>query len=422
MELPDSRKDMLLGRYRVLDLTDERGLLCGMTLAHLGADVIQIEPPGGSTARKIGPYYNDQINPENSLFWWAYAINKRGITLNLNKPEGLHIFKRLVQEADFLLESNDPGYMDHLGVGYKVIKELNPNIVMVSISAFGQDGPYAGYKATDIVGMSMGGFTYLTGDADRPPLRLSFPHFYLHGSAAGAASAMIAHMYRAKTGVGQHVDVSCQQAVARTLAHAPQFWDMRGVILKRTGPYRQTSGDARVRTNWQCKNGWVNYVPQGGGIGVANSTRAMLEWMTEEGFDVEEMRSLDWNKLGYGEVPGDVMERAVAPMQRFYLAHTKEELFEGSMERRIFLFPLATYADILHHPQLEARSYFVTLAHSEKGGEVTYPGSFVKDETGDRVGITRRSPLIGEHNHQIYVDEMGLSPDDITALGRQGVI
>ena len=95
MELPESRKEMLLGRYRVLDLTDERGLLCGMTLAHLGADVIQIEPPGGSTARKIGPYYNDQINPENSLFWWAYAINKRGITLNLNKPEVLHIFKRL---------------------------------------------------------------------------------------------------------------------------------------------------------------------------------------------------------------------------------------------------------------------------------------------------------------------------------------
>ena len=136
---------------------------------------------------------------------------------------------------------------------------------MVSITPFGQDGPYANYNAPDIVGTALGGFMWLTGDADRPPVRVSSPHFYLHGSAAGATGAMLAHTHRALTGQGQRVDVSCQQAVARTLAHAPQQWDVNKVLLTRMGVYRQTSGDNVVRISWPCKDGYINYSAGGGG-------------------------------------------------------------------------------------------------------------------------------------------------------------
>ena len=178
--------DYLLSPYRVLDLTDERGLLCGKMLADLGADVIQVEPLGGNPARRLGPFFEDDVRPEKSLFWWAYSANKRSITLDIETVDGGNLLLKLAAEADFLIESFSPGYLARLGFGYPDLQALNPGLVMVSITPFGQDGPYADYLATDIVGMALGGFMSLTGDSDRAPLRLSFPHFYLHGSAAGA--------------------------------------------------------------------------------------------------------------------------------------------------------------------------------------------------------------------------------------------
>ncbi len=415
-----ANQELLLSPYRVLDLTDERGLLCGKILADLGADVIQVEPPGGSTARNIGPFYKDEVQPEKSLFWWAYTANKRAITLNLHTADGRELLKRLVKDAHFLIESYPPDYLDGLGLGHKHLASINPALVMVSITPFGQDGPYAHYKAPDIVGMAMGGFMYLTGDSDRPPLRVSFPHFYLHGAAAGAAGAMLAHTHRALTGEGQHVDVSCQQAVAKALAHAPQSWDLEGVIIKRMGAYRQTSGDTVVRVNWRCKDGYVNYMPQGGTV--ASSTRALLKWMDEEGLGDEELKAVNWEELGYGQVRAEVMERMVGPLERFFATHTREELVRGSLERRILLFPVATQGDLLSHPQLKARHYFRELSHPELNTWVTYPGAFVKDLERERVGLRRRPPLIGEHNQEIYQGELGLTLEELAMLKAEGVI
>ncbi|MCH7605640.1 MAG: CoA transferase [Chloroflexi bacterium] len=414
--------DLLLSPYRVLDLTDERGLLCGKILADLCADVVQIEPPGGSTARRIGPYYQDQIHPEKSLYWWAYAANKRGITLDLETGDGRELLKRLVKDAHFLIESFPPGYLGSLSLGYQDLKAINPGLVMVSITPFGKDGPYAHWKAGDLMGMALGGFMYLTGDSDRPPVRVSFPHFYLHGGAAGATGAMMAHTHRALTGAGQHVDVSCQQAVAKTLAHAPQSWDLEGTVIKRMGVFRQTSGTSVVRTCWPCKDGYINYVPQGGSAGVAASTRALLAWMDEEGMGDEYLNSVNWEELGYGQVPAEVMAKVVPPLERFFATHTRQELVQASMERRILLFPVATQGDILEHPHLKARDYFQELDHPELDATVTYPGLFVKDREGTRLGLRRRPPLIGEHNHEIYQDELGLSREELGALKESGAI
>ena len=414
--------DFLLAPYRVLDLTDERGLLAGKILADLGADVVQIEPPGGNPARNIGPFYGDDPQPEKSLFWWAYAANKRSITLDLEQKGGQALLKKMVAEADFLVESFVPGYLDTLGLGYDLLAEINPKLVMVSITPFGQDGPYSNYQATDIVGMALGGFMYLTGDDDRAPIRISFPHFYLHGGAAGATAAMLAHTYRITSGQGQYVDVSCQQAVAKTLAHAPQSWDLEGVILKRMGVFRQTSGDSIVRTCWPCKDGYINYVLQGGSSGVAASTRTLLAWMDEEDMGDEFLNDVNWEELGYGQVRSEIMEKGVAPLIRFFATHTRQELVAASVERRILLFPVATQQDILDHPQLKARDYFQQLHHPELDTTVNYPGLFVKDRHGERMSLRRRPPLIGEHNREIYQDELGLTLEQVTTLKESGAI
>ena len=413
--------DFLLAPYRVLDLTDERGLLAGKILADLGADVVQIEPPGGNPARNIGPFYGDDPQPEKSLFWWAYAANKRSITLDLEQKDGQALLKKMVAEADFLVESFAPGYLDTLGLGYDLLAEINPKLVMVSITPFGQDGPYSNYQATDIVGMALGGFMYLTGDDDRAPIRISFPHFYLHGGAAGATAAMLAHTYRITSGQGQYVDVSCQQAVAKTLAHAPQIWDIEGAILKRMGVYRQTSGENRVRINWPCKDGYVNYMVQGGSV--AYSTRALLEWMKEDSFDTADLDAIDWEKMGYGAITPELMSQLGEPLGDFFKGHTRAELVQGSLDRRILLFPVATPSALQDHSQLEARGYFKELEHPELGATVQYPGAFVKSGDGEDIaGIYRRPPLIGEHNTVIFQGELGITGSELESLKRSGVI
>ena len=414
--------EMLLSPYRVLDLTDAGGLLCGKILADLGADVIQIEPPGGSTARDIGPFYRDDRDPEKSLFWWAYTANKRGATLNLDLADGKELLRRLVRESHFLIESFPPGYLNNLGLGYQELRVINPALVMVSITPFGQDGPYAHYRASDLVGMALGGFMYLTGDSDRAPLRVSFPQFYLHGGAAGAAGAMLAHTHRVLTGEGQHVDVSCQQSVAKTLAHAPQFWDLEGVVLKRMGAFRQSAGETSVRITWRCKDGYVNYMPGGGAAGSVRSIRALLDWMDEEGMGDEDLKAVNWEEMGYGTARAEIMQRTVAPFERFFMAHTQEELVKGSLERRILLFPVATPKYILSHPQLEARSYFRQLPHPELNDAVAYPGAFVRDYEGSRISLRRRPPQIGEHNEEVYQELIGLSPAELASLRERGVI
>ena len=401
----------------------DEGLLCGKMLADLGADVVQVEPPGGSAARRVGPFYKDEPGTERSLFWWAYCANKRGITLDIATDDGATLLRRLVANADFLIESNDPGGMASLGLGYPDLQAINPRLVMVSITAFGQDGPYADFQASDIVGMALGGFMHLTGDGDRPPLRVSMPQFYQHGSAAGAAAAMIAHTHRQLTSEGQHVDVSCQQAVARTLAHAPQYWDLEQTILRRMGAYRESAGGTFTRINWPCKDGYVNFQPGGGTAGSARSVRALLEWMTDEGMGSPELDAVNWEELGYGTARAEIMEQTVSAVAPFFMTHTRNELADGALERRILLFPVATPSDILAHRQLAARNYYDRIEHEDIGETVTYPGHFVKDmQDATRVGVRRRAPHVGEHNREILGGELGLNDRDLARLTELGAI
>lgn len=133
-------------QYRVLDLSDEKGSFCGKILGDLGMDVIKVESPQGSPERRRGPFYQDTPDPEKSLFWFAFNTSKRGITLNIETPDGQEIFKRLARKADFVVESFPPGYLDGLGLGYSTLSEANPWLIVVSITPFGQDGPYRDFR------------------------------------------------------------------------------------------------------------------------------------------------------------------------------------------------------------------------------------------------------------------------------------
>ena len=406
--------------YRVLDLTDERGILCGKILADLGADVIQIEPPEGSSARRVGPFYQDEAHPDRSLFWWSYAANKRSITLNLSSRDGCALLKRLVSSAHFFIESCPPGHMEHLGLGYDTLAAINPALIVVSVTPFGQDGPYAQYRAADLNGMAMAGFMYLTGDPDRPPARVGVPHFYLHGAAAGATGAMIAHAQRVLTGRGQHVDVSCQEAVARTLASAPQLFAIENTVIRRQGSYRQTGDKTFMRITWPCKDGFVNF-QLSGGAGAGRSVNNLIQWMEDEGLGDPAITGLDWTTLGYGMINKELLERVVPPVERFLMSQTKAELFEGAVKRRILLFPVATTRDIMQNTQLQARGYFRQVSHPELGIPITLPGPFVRASTTP-LTLRRLAPKLGEHNADIYLDELGLTREELVRLREAGAI
>lgn len=418
--MESSQEAGMLSPYRVLDLTDARGLLCGKILADLGADVIQVEPPSGNSARRIGPFYHDDVHPERSLFWWAYTANKRSITLDITIPDGQALLKRLLTSADFLIESGAPGELAALGLGYEDMAAINPRLIVVSITPFGQDGPYAHYKAPDLVGMGMAGFMYVTGDPDRAPVRVGYPHFYFHGAGAGASGAMVAHMQRVLTGNGQHVDVSCQEATARALANAPQNYALDKAIIKRGGAYRQTGSSTFMRLTWPCKDGYVNF-QFSGGSGAGVGVNSLVRWMAEAGMGDAYLDNCDFAQLGYGMITPEMLEHMVPPIERFIKSLTKKELFDGAVARRILLFPVSTPQDIVDDEQMEARHYFQEVAHPDLGTPVTFLGPFARaSETP--LQFRRFPPKLGEHNLEIYRDELDMQPQELVMLREVGVI
>lgn len=410
----------LLPPLRVLDLTDAKGLLCGKILGDLGADVIKVEPPGGDPARRIGPFYQDDAHPEKSLFWFALNANKRGITLDLNTSDGQALFKRLVSNAEFVLESFPPGYLEARGLAYGVLQQLNPRLIMVSITPFGQNGPYRDFKGPDLIAMGMGGYLNLCGEPDQPPVRISCPQAYLSAGADGAAGAMVAHHHRTNTGEGQHVDVSIQHSVLWMTSHAPEFWDVGKANLRRQGNFRLFGKSARIRVVWPCQDGMVKFGILGGSFG-ATTMRQLVRWMDEEGMASESLRAIEWEQFDAFQVPQDVLDSCSQQIFDFFLAHTKAELHEQSVRRGIILAPLADAADILNDAQLGAREFWQDVPYPELGMTLRSPGPIALSSETD-LRIRRRAPRIGEHNAEIYGDELGLPLEARLLLAQAGVL
>ena len=413
----------MLSPYRVLDLTTERGLLCGQVLGDLGADVIQIEPPGGSPARRLAPFFHDEPHPDRSLYWWAFNRNKRSITLNLEHADGRALVHRLAKTAHFVIESNNPGVLAQHGCGYADLAAINPALVYVSITPFGQDGPKVGYADSDLVILAAGGPLVLTGDEDRAPVRVSVPQAYLHASGQAAAAALIAHHERRRSGLGQHVDVSAQQAVAQ----ATQSSLLAGPLGERD--FQRLAGGAKmgpinVRLVWPAKDGYVS-IGFLFGSAMGHFTKRLMQWVWEEGFCDEATRDKDWVAFGsvfLGE-PEALKEydRLVGIVERFSASKTKGELLREALKRALLIAPVQTTEEVLASEQLAAREYWQTLAHPELGQAVQYPGPFAKFSAAP-LRYRRRPPTIGEHNREIYCGELGCTEQQLTDLQRNGVI
>lgn len=418
MSTPVQRSTLMAG-YRMLDLSDEKGLLCGKIFADMGAEVIQVEPPGGSPARTIPPFYKDESDPEKSLFWFAYNTGKKSITLDLTTADGRAVFRDLVKVSDFVLESFPVGYLDSLGLGYEVLSRFNPRIILTSITPFGDTRPGRDQQADDLVLWATGGMMAIMGERDRPPVRMNLMQSYFHAGAEAAVGSMAAHYPREITGEGQQVVVNMQACIVWTLMNEQAYPILHGNSVQRNGVFVGSEG-MRQRMVFPCKDGQITLLLAGGPL--AFSLRAFMKWMDERGMCPKWMVEKDWSMWGpalFMNAKGDEVQREIDAIESvvtaFLMTLTKAEIYAEALKRRILLAPVATVADITASEQLAARNYFVSIQHEDLDVTISYPGSFAKlSETP--LAVAGRAPRIGEHNEEIYGGILGYSKEKLVTL------
>ena len=411
---------MLLTPYRVLDLTGPLGFLTGKIFGDLGADVIKVEPRGGDAARLQPPFLSNGNGSRQSLYWLAYNANKRGITVNLECEQGRQLFRRLAVNADFIIDTPEPS--SPVNLDYEELNRQNPALIIVSISPFGQEGPYKDLRGSDLEIMALSGAMSLAGEKDGEPMRVSVPQAPLWVGAEAAMGALTALAYRTATGRGQRVDVSAQVAVMSALSHAPAFWDLNRENPERAGVFvtgRSVKG-AKMRVMWPCLDGWINFIIYGGAAG-RHTNQQLVAWMAEKGLAPEWLKEIEWTTFAVTNITQDEVDGLESAICNFFAAVTKAEFLEGAIKRQMLGYPVATVTDISDNTQLRARNFWQDVVDPASGQTLKYPGGFALIN-GERLPIRRAAPEIGEHNEEIYGNELGLSRTEITDLRLQGVI
>ena len=401
---------VLLPPYRVLDLTGPEGVFCGKLLADYGADVIKIEPPDGDPTRQKPPFIGDQPGPERSAYFLFYNTNKRSVTLDLESPQGLDLFKKMAASADVLIESFPVGYMKTLGLDFDILKTDNPGLVMASITPFGQTGPWKDFLSTDLISAAVSGFMQITGDPDGPPLRQGNEQSHFPGAQHAAVAIMGALFYRdMQGGRGQYIDVSMQEAMITyyTDAHPALAWMQNGENVTRVG----TNSTLVIPLGaYPSKDGWIS-----AGIITPREWENLSRWMFEVTGN-EEILNEDYKGGNQDRAPyNDIITALVID---FTTRFTSEELFHQGQERNLVFIPVNTVADLLVDPQLEASNFWFDLAHAE-AGTLKYPlGVFDSEEVSP---VTKPAPYLGQDNEAVFKGELGLSETEL-ASDRKSVV
>jgi crotonobetainyl-CoA:carnitine CoA-transferase CaiB-like acyl-CoA transferase len=411
--------------YRMLDLSDEKGMLCGKIFADMGVEVIKVEPPGGDLARRLPPFHQDEPDPEKSLFWFAYNTGKKSVTLDLTTADGRAMLQDLVKVSDFVLESFPLGYLDSLGLGYAALAHLNPRIILTSLTPFGDTGPGRAHQADDLVLWATGGMMAIMGERDRPPVRMNLLQSYFHAGAEAAVGTMAAHYPRELTGEGQQVVVNMQACIVWTLMNEQAYPILHGNSVQRNGVFVGSTG-MRQRTVFPCKDGQITLLLAGGPL--AFSLRAFVKWMEEKGMCPQWMAEKDWSMWGpatFMNAKGDEVQKEIDTIETavtaFFMTMTKAEIYAEALKRRILLAPVSTVADIMASEQLAARNFFVPISHEDLGATISYPGPFAKlSETP--LAVAGRAPHIGEHNGEVYSELLGYSKEKLLTLRAAGAI
>ena len=399
----------MLSPYTVIDLTDDRGELASMILGDLGADVIKVEPPGGSSTRRLPPLLDNGPEPERSLQYFAFNRNKRGITLDFTADAGRRALVALTKRADFVIESAHPGEMSRLGLGFDRPRQANSKIVYVAITPYGQDGPHAELAASDLTLAAMGGPMSLQGHPDRPPVRLSVPQVWLHASAEAVVGALTAHARMIATGEAQFVDVSAQTAMVWTMLNAMVAQAIQGFDYNRAGPALQ-QGRVTLRLVYECSDGYVVLVPIGGALAT------LIQWCVQDGLVPEGwLGDEDWPtyhiKLLQSEAVSHTLDEVLDLIKRYVLDKSKNQLLARSLLEGISIAPVNTIEELTRFQQLEERGYWFT-APLPNGQEVQVPGLFAR-LTQTPMQVRRWAPRLGEHNNAILGDMLGYSATDV---------
>ena len=406
---------------RVLELCDEKGHFAGKLLGDLGADVIKIEPPGGEPCRDVGPFLDDAAHPDRSLYFWHYNTSKRGITLDVRHPDGAAVFRNLASSADVVLESFAPGTLETLGLGYESLTAENPGLIQCALTPFGQSGPWRDYLSSDLLHMAAGGEMASCGydEADVPgdvPIAPGGGNAWHMGAHFAYMAIVAALVHRTVTGQGQYIDVSIHDACALTTEAAIPVYVYRGEVVRRqTG--RHHSVNPSPRTQFRAKDG--RYVT----ALIANQlspayVRRIADFLRPFGKEAD----LDDPKYDDAAVVESAASHIIEDVVASFIASvTAEEAYHAAQSAGFQWGAVRPAEALLEDEHLRDREFWKEVEHPELGRSFTYPGeaAIYHDSPWH---IRSRAPLVGEHNLDIFREELGMSEEAVTQLEREGVI
>jgi len=404
----------MLSGFTVLDLSDNRAYTCGRYLASLGADVIKVEPPGGEPARHLP---NSGLPGQQSVQWQAKNVGKKSITLNLQDESGQELFRALVGKAHFVIESFMPGTLEAGGLGYEQLSKINPSIILVSISPFGQSGPYARYLGGELVASAMGGTLDTCGYPDDTPVLEALDACIFHANAAASLGAMIAHRERSKSGLGQHVDCSIQETASTRNTNNLTAYQFDQRKLQRSGN-KIRFGVANVRVIWELADGYCFHSMMTGKFG-APANAALSRWMSEEGFE-NPMQEVDWETYDRSSLDADVRLEWESAMDRFFKSKTKKDIATEGAKRGIRATIAQSPEDITADEHLASREFLQPVSGiADKAPQ--YPAYFMRLKNSP-YRLQLHLPQAGEHNEQVYGELLNLSTEELAAYQARGVL
>lgn len=384
--------------YRVLDLTFGRGAMCGRVLADLGAEVIRIERPGGDPSRERGLFADPAApHPEHSLSWWFENRGKRSMVLDLDADADRARLLELVDGADALVESFEPGWLEARGIGPEALLARNPHLVVTSITPYGRTGPHAHWSATDLTVAATSGEVWLTGDADRAPVRLSAPQVFHHAGVEGAVHTAIALWHAQHTGEGQHIDVSAQAAYMKTLMNAAAYHLLEGREIVRMGGFN-LAGSQPYRIINRCADGHVSVLLAVGPFGGAHM-RFLMDWAERDGVADPLVKDRDFTTVQFYDEAPEFFTAVTSTLERLFALHTKAELYQAALDNLLLLAPVTDVADLRHDIQLTHREYFVPV-EQDGHGPVAMAGPWVR-LSATPLHVTNRAPHVDEHHAEV---------------------
>ena len=402
-----------LSGLKIIEITQSiSGSHCGMLLSGLGAEVTKIEEPAtGDLARRCGPFPGDKPDSDRSGLFIYLNRNKRGITLNIKNPTGRQILVDLLKDANVLIEDMPPKLAEDLNLDYEHLKEVNPQLIVVSITAFGQTGPYKDYKAYAINASGIGGMSCIVGEPKREPLTPPFSLGNFQTGIIAANATMFALFGQKKIGKGQHIDIS--EAESWAIFHTGNVvssFIYSGRKRSRTG-HRTPS--PYPYTILPCKDGYISMIALRG-----SEWKRFLEIVGDG--KVPEWYSSDerfQDRLKAGQIYADVLDNLLAP---WLMSHTKQEIFTRCRQEHVPFMPVRNMAEVVNCEHLNQRGFFEEIdCQNEKKFKV--PGSPVRFSQSSW-NLRRPAPSLSEHNAEVYGCELGYSPDKIVKLRNSGIV